>query len=264
MVDLGPELAEEVMITGDLHGHRDNFNAIRRVAALDEHPGRHLILQEVCHGGPTYPSNGGCMSHAMLEDVARLIVQVSRPGPFHPGQPRAGRADRLSHPEEQADAQPAVPLGVAARVRPGHGEGPRGVLPVPAELPAGGPPARRGVRLAQLPGQRRPAAASTRRIFSTPAGPGEYHERTGVFELVWGRDYRQENAEAFAELVGANGADQRPRAVCRRVQRASTHRRSSWIAAASKACYVILPTGEELDPGGDRPADPMAAVSLAA
>ena len=61
------------MITGDLHGHRRNFNLICRLAALDRHPRRHLILQEVCHGGPTYPQNGGCMSHAMLEDVAGLI-----------------------------------------------------------------------------------------------------------------------------------------------------------------------------------------------
>ena len=56
VVVLTPELADDVMITGDLHGHRRNFNLIRRIAALDEHPRRHLLLQEVCHGGPAYPA----------------------------------------------------------------------------------------------------------------------------------------------------------------------------------------------------------------
>src|SRR4030042_4653256 len=72
---LAPELADEVMVTGDLHGHRRNFNLIKKVAALGSHPRRHLILQEVCHGGPTYPQNGGCMSHTILEDVAKLKVE---------------------------------------------------------------------------------------------------------------------------------------------------------------------------------------------
>src|SRR5688500_2065898 len=71
VVVLTPELADDVMITADLHGHRRNYTLIQRIADLAGHPRRHLIMQEVCHGGPTYPSNGGCMSHVMLEDVAK-------------------------------------------------------------------------------------------------------------------------------------------------------------------------------------------------
>jgi hypothetical protein len=51
-----------------------------RLADLDRNPRRHLIMQEVCHGGPTYP-DGGCKSHRMLEDVARLKVRY--PERFH-------------------------------------------------------------------------------------------------------------------------------------------------------------------------------------
>nr|NKB45418.1 hypothetical protein [Alphaproteobacteria bacterium] len=72
VVRITPEMGDEVMITADLHGHRRNYAKIRRIADLANNPKRHLVLQEVCHGGPTYPSNGGCMSHTMLEDVARL------------------------------------------------------------------------------------------------------------------------------------------------------------------------------------------------
>ena len=63
IVVLTPELADEVMITGDLHGHRRNFNLIRSTAALDSIPRRHLVLQEVCHGGPTYPQRRLHVAH---------------------------------------------------------------------------------------------------------------------------------------------------------------------------------------------------------
>src|SRR5262245_11225291 len=69
VVTIDASTADEVMITGDLHGHRKSFNQIRKLANLASHPKRHLIMQEVVHGGPKY-DNGGCMSHAMLEDVA--------------------------------------------------------------------------------------------------------------------------------------------------------------------------------------------------
>ncbi len=74
IVQLGPEEADELMIFGDLHGNRVNFNKIVRYASLDENPRRHLVLQEVVHGGPTY-EGGGCMSHMLLEDVAKLKVK---------------------------------------------------------------------------------------------------------------------------------------------------------------------------------------------
>jgi hypothetical protein len=74
LVQLGPDDADEVIVFGDLHGNRANFNKIVRHADLDGHPQRHLVLQEVVHGGPTY-DGGGCMSHMLLEDVAKLKVK---------------------------------------------------------------------------------------------------------------------------------------------------------------------------------------------
>src|SRR5580704_6304366 len=66
VIEIGMATADDVMLTGDLHGHRRNFNMICRIAALDSRPRRHLVLQEVCHGGPSYPKSGGCMSHVTL------------------------------------------------------------------------------------------------------------------------------------------------------------------------------------------------------
>src|SRR3954471_2357682 len=58
VIMLDEESADEVMVTADLHGNRRNFNLIKKTADLDRNPRRHLVLQEVCHGGPTYPSGG--------------------------------------------------------------------------------------------------------------------------------------------------------------------------------------------------------------
>ena len=42
-------LKGDVVIMGDLHGNRDNFNKVLTAADLENHPDRHVILQEPTH-----------------------------------------------------------------------------------------------------------------------------------------------------------------------------------------------------------------------
>lgn len=243
VVVLAPDLADEVTITGDLHGHRDNFNAIRNTAALDENPGRHLILQEVCHGGPTYPSNGGCMSHTLLEDVARLIVEY--PGRVHFVLGNHELAELTDYPIQKNKQM----LNLLFRLGLQHTYGPATEKVREAYFPF-----LRSCPLAvRLPGgvfvshsvpdnvDERPFDTT---IFTRDLQPREYHERTGVFELVWGRDYREENAEAFAELVGANVLihGHEP---CSEGYNAVNGVQLILDCCGEKACYVILPTAVE-------------------
>ncbi len=60
----------DVIITGDIHGHRRNFERIVAFADLPNHPDRHIILQEIIHGG-TEDSQGGCLSYKLLFDTIR-------------------------------------------------------------------------------------------------------------------------------------------------------------------------------------------------
>jgi hypothetical protein len=62
--------AGELIITGDLHGHRRNFERATTLANLKNNPNRHIILQEIIHGGPE-DSLGGCMSYKLLFDIVR-------------------------------------------------------------------------------------------------------------------------------------------------------------------------------------------------
>ena len=231
------------MITGDLHGHRRNFNLIRRIAALDRHPDRHLVLQEVCHGGPTYPQNGGCMSHTLLEDVAKLIVQF--PGRVHFLLGNHELAELTDYPIQKNRQMLNVMFRLGLQQM--YGEATERVreasfqfllsCPLAVQLPG-------GLFISHSLPNDVAAHGFDASIFSRQPETTEYYERTSIFELVWGRDYRQENAAAFAELVGAtvliNGHEPCP-------QGFSTPNQTQIIldCCGEKACYVILSIGPE-------------------
>jgi hypothetical protein len=70
----------ELILTGDLHGHRRNFERIVAFADLDNNPDRHIVFQEVIHGGPE-DAYGGCLSYKLLFDIVRY--KVSFPDRVH-------------------------------------------------------------------------------------------------------------------------------------------------------------------------------------
>ncbi len=59
-----------LIITGDIHGHRRNFERLITFADLANNPDRHIVLQEIIHGGPE-DSKGGCLSYKLLFDAVR-------------------------------------------------------------------------------------------------------------------------------------------------------------------------------------------------
>ena len=63
-----------LILTGDLHGHRRNFEKIVSFADLANRPDRHVLLQEVIHGGPE-DAYGGCLSYRLLYDVVRYKLR---------------------------------------------------------------------------------------------------------------------------------------------------------------------------------------------
>ena len=202
VVDITPELAGEMMITGDLHGNRSNFESILGLAALEDNPRRHLILQEVCHGGPTYASNGGCKSHTLLEDVARLTTEY--PGRVHFILGNHELAELTDYPiqKNKQMLNLSFRLGLQEMYGLAADSVREAYFPFLRSCPLG----------VSLPGDilvthSIPESADSipfdGSIFTHTLEPQEYHRRDGVFDLVWGRDYRRENAAAFAQVVGA-------------------------------------------------------------
>ncbi len=66
------EAVADLAVVGDLHGHLDALRAVLREIRLDDHPNRHLVLQELVHGRWTYPDGGGDRSHQLVDVVAAL------------------------------------------------------------------------------------------------------------------------------------------------------------------------------------------------
>ncbi len=70
-----PASAVDALVVGDLHGNIPFFRKILDVAALAQHPARHLVLQELVHGTRSYPNDGGDKSHQLVDLVAALKCQ---------------------------------------------------------------------------------------------------------------------------------------------------------------------------------------------
>ena len=200
-IELTPQLADEVMITGDVHGHRGNFNRIRQIAALDANPRRHLVLQEVCHGGPSYPG-GGCMSHAILEDVAELVTKY--PQQVHLILGNHELAELADFPICKNNQLLNMSFRIGLRQRYGSAaEVVRLALtrflwscPLAVRLP-------RGVLIAHSVPDRVDSQGFDPSVLLRDLCPADGVDGTDVFRLVWGRDYRRQNAQAFCQLVGA-------------------------------------------------------------
>jgi hypothetical protein len=239
LIVLTPGDGVDVMITGDIHGNRRNFNLIRRLAALDKNPKRHLILQEVCHGGPTYPANAGCMSHTVLEDVAKLKVQFPDRVHFILGNHELAEVTDYPIQKNKQMLNLLFRLGIQHVYGPAADRVRESYLAFIKSCPLG----------VQLPGgvlvtHSLPEDVDRHgfdvTVFHRPLDMVEFLEHKSVFRLVWGRDYRRENASAFARLMQANvlihGHEPCP-------QGFSTPNEFQLIldCSAEKAAYAILP-----------------------
>jgi hypothetical protein len=244
VIELEPSVGEEVMVTGDLHGHRRNFNLIRRFADLAKFPRRHLVLQEVCHGGPVYPENGGCMSHVVLEDVAKLKVQFPNQVHFLLGNHELAEMTEYPIQKNKQMLNLMFRMGLqqmygpaAEKIREAFSVFFRS-CPLAVRLPG-------GVFITHSIPENVDRRQYDISVFHRKLQPAEFFERDAVFELLWGRDYRADNADTFARMVGANVLinGHEP---CQEGYATPNPTQVILDCCSDRACYVLLPVGPEL------------------
>jgi Calcineurin-like phosphoesterase len=238
VVELNAECGDDVLIAADLHGNRINFEKLLAIADLSKNERRHLIMQEVCHGGPTYP-NGGCMSHLLLEDMASLKNEY--PDRFHFilsnhelseltdfAIMKSGRMLNLTFREglqqlygEQADC-----------VRESYLEF-LGSCPLAVRLES-------GVMISHSTPAHVDCDGYDIDVLMRPLGPRDFTPRGPIFRMVWGRDFREENAAAFAEMANASllihGHEP-----CAEGYQVPNSRQVILDSCSGVPCYVILP-----------------------
>jgi hypothetical protein len=244
VVELTAENCEDLMVTADLHGQRLTFNRLREIADLPAHPRRHLVMQEVCHGGPVYPNGGGCMSHLMLEDMAALKVEY--PERFHFLLSNHELAELSDFPIVKSKKM--LNLQFRCGIQEMYGDAADRVRKAYQDFIASCPLAVRlggSVFICHSTPEGVDENGFDATIFERPLTPSDMANHGPVFQLVWGRDFREQNADAFAKLVKAevliHGHEPCPTGF-----RAPNSRQIIIDCCNQPACYVILRPGDRL------------------
>jgi hypothetical protein len=195
--------ATEVLVSGDLHGHLDNFRRLLTKAALAEHPGRHFVVQELVHGPYHYPA-GGDKSHQLLDLVAALKCQFPRQVHYLLGNHELSQWTNRRICKGDLDLNAEFRRGVSTAYGPRADE----VYALYEELFRVVPLALRTPNRVYLSHSLPP---ESRLLVWSPAAlerdePADGDLRTGgaVHALVWGRDLRGETAAAFLRKVDAD------------------------------------------------------------
>ena len=241
VVELATTNAEDVMITADLHGHRRHFNSIRRVADLSNRPGRHLILQEVCHGGPSYPNTGGCMSHMMLEDVAKL--KVDYPERVHFILSNHELAELTDYPilKNQKMLNLMFRFGMQEMYGPATDKVREALMKFLRSCPIA-VRIENGVFVCHTVPDKVDQRDWDSTILERQLVDEDLQENSDLFAMVWGRDFRQENADAFAKIVEAevliHGHEPAPEGFA-----TPNSRQVILDCCGDTACYAVLKVG---------------------
>ena len=233
------------MIVADLHGNRLNFEKLLAIADLANQPRRHLVMQEVCHGGPEYPGeSGGCMSHLLLEDCIRLKTEF--PERFHFLLSNHELAELGDFPICKSRRM----LNVLFRCGINEMYGPAGenvrqaYLEFLGELPAGGAVGR-GVFISHSCPDRCDREPFDLSIFERPFAGGRLQERQPGFQARLGARFPPRQRRRFCPAGRRGSSDPRPRALRGRLQRPNK-RQVILDGCCSQATYLMLPVGKKL------------------
>ncbi len=194
---------DEVLVSGDLHGHLDNFRSLLKLADLDARPRRQLVLQEVIHGPFRYPG-GGDKSHQLLDLVAALKVQYPARVHFllgnHELSEWTGR--RIEKADEDLNALFRQGVDTA------YGERGAEVYAAYRELFAAAPLAVRTPNRVfvchSLPGAKRLATFDLAALERDELADADLALGGSAHALVWGRDTSAATAATFLEKVDAD------------------------------------------------------------
>ena len=189
----------QLVMTGDLHGHRRNFEKLRRFCDLPNAGARHVILHEIIH--EEIEALGAVdRSHELLLDAVRWKCDF--PDQVHFLQSNHELA-QLQGAEITKNGR-VVTYDFDQGVREAYGTGADRVLGAIdgfiASLPLAGRTANRVFLSHSLPSPRQlPAFDPT--IFSRTPTDEDFSERGSGYALVWGRYQTKATIDSLCEIL---------------------------------------------------------------
>lgn len=200
--DLPP--CTDVAVAGDLHGHVGHFQTILKAAALADHPGRHLVLQELIHGTHHYPG-GGDKSHQLVDLYAALKNQFPARVHYLPGNHEL--AEWTGRPVLKGDRDLNAAFADGVRAAYGAEYGPQ-IYQTYLELFKAGPVAIRTPNRVlvshSLPSGRAIGLFDPARLLADEHDPADLQPGGAVHSVLWGRDT---SAATCAEYLRKMDAD---------------------------------------------------------
>ncbi len=196
--------AAEVLVAGDLHGNIANFQAVYQAADLTKHPNRHLVLQEVVHGKLTYPQ-GGDKSHQLLDLFAALKCQLPRQVHMILGNHEMAQWINRLVMKEDRDLNALFREGVLEAY--GEDKGAdiyNGYLRLFGSLPLALRTANRIFISHSLPREKHLDRFELRHLETDAFPPEDLTTGGSVYELLWGRDTREQTCKAFLNKVNCD------------------------------------------------------------
>jgi hypothetical protein len=195
---------DDVLVTGDLHGHVGHFQALLKTADLENNPKRHFVMQEAIHGKFRYPT-GGDKSHQLVDLFAALKCQFPNRVHYVPGNHEL--AQWTARPVMKADENLNRLFEDGVRTGYGAEAGPEvyqtylelfKTLPLSLRAP-------NGVLICHsLPSARAMGLFDPARLEREQFEPADLEPGGTVHSLLWGRDTSQSTVSEFLEKMGAN------------------------------------------------------------
>jgi Calcineurin-like phosphoesterase len=231
--------ATEVFATGDLHGNLANFRLLLNRAALQQHPGRHLVFQEVIHGPNRYP-DGSDKSHQLVDLIAALKNEFPSRVHYLTGNHELAQGTGRKVGKEEDDLNQRFRAGVAAAYAQFDDE----IYGLYRELFATAPlalrTANRILLTHSLPNRVALERFDPEALELDSAPEGESLPGGSIYALLWGRDTREQTVADFLTRMDADLL-LTGHVPCERGFDVPNSRQLILDCVGSPACYCLFP-----------------------
>ncbi len=231
-------LKGELLITGDLHGHKANFDKIVELADLGRNPYRHLILQELIHQLDCWKRDRD-LSYLVLERVAEL--KATYPDQVHilMGNHELSELQGRVLYKDGRMLNNLFDRGILGCYGPEDGRLVKQAYKRFFKSMALGAVTKTNIFMCHSIPEARYVQEYDRDFFRQDIPTLLRKRRVLVEELVWGRDYSPEVAETYAQRVGAEVVivGHEP---CEEGHDVPNHRTVILDSKDENGCYILL------------------------
>ena len=196
--------AVDLLVVGDLHGNLRAFKKVLGLAALDRHPDRHLVLQELVHGPFSYPDDKGDRSHQLVDLVAALKCQYPARAHLILGNHELSELTGRVIGKEGGTLNASFRRGIETAYGDLSGEIHEAYKSLFAALPLAVRTQNRVYLCHTLPDADDLDTIDIE-LLKADVWPDEAMKRRGtIYAMTWGRDETPETADRFAAMVDAD------------------------------------------------------------